>query len=204
MNWKTILFNLLVIVLLAIIPTILGESLNNKIYITYLVTIIILSAFLQIFIKNIEEDKAKITDLEAEISSLDKRYNSSILSLKAKGISYFDVAILPLFYQNPRINTEYKVRIFVNSKDTMTKPPELILSSEKNLEIRRTNTKIDRYFHNENHFFLLNQTLERQSENKYYYYEFDITFKEPGENNFKLLAESKELKSEISNSFFLH
>ncbi|MFD9626958.1 hypothetical protein [Peribacillus muralis] len=203
MNWKTILFNLIVIVLLAIVPTLLGESLNNKIYITYLVAIIILSTLLQILIKNIEEDKAKISDLEAEISSLDKRYNSSILSLKAKGISYFDVALLPLFFQNPRINTEYKVRVFVNSKDTMTKPPELILSSEKNLEIRRTNTNIDRYFHNENHFFLLNKTLERQSENKYYYYEFDITFKEPGENTFKLLAESKELKSEISNSFFL-
>lgn len=62
---------------------------------------------------------------------------------------------------------------------------------------------VGRYFHNENHFFLLNETLEVTSENKYYHYEFEITFKESGENIFKLLAESKELKSEITNSFFI-
>ncbi|MEW5552130.1 hypothetical protein ABGT22_19695 [Peribacillus frigoritolerans] len=203
MNWIKGLVNLLVIVLLAIIPTLLGESLKNPVYVTYLVVIIILSAILQILIGNNDQNKGKITGLEDEISSLDKRYNSSILSLKAKGISYFDVAVLPLFYQEPRINREYMVRIFVNSKDKMTKPPELILTSEKDLEIKKLNTNIQRYFHNENHFFLLNETLEVTSENKYYHYEFEITFKESGENIFKLLAESKELKSEITNSFFI-
>lgn len=203
MNLISLLINILVICLMAIIPTILGESLKNPIYIIYLVTIVILSAIIQLLIGNSEKSKEKIEQLKGDNEELDSRYSSSILSLKAKGISYFDVAIYPLLFQHPRINKRYTIRIFVNSRDKMSKAPELILISEKDLEIKKTNSNIVRYFHNEKHFFLLNETLNSSSEDKYYYYEFEISFKELGENTFKLLVESKELKSEITNSFFV-
>lgn len=204
MNWKMLILNILTIVLLAIVPTILGESLNNIVSITYLVTIIILSAILQITIVVIEKKKDNIQQLEDENSRLEKTYQSSILALKAQGINYFNVALQPFFYYKPKHNNEYTFGIIVNSKDKLVKPPEITLTSDKEIEVKKTNAVIDKYFHNDLHFYLLKKTLEKNVEDMFFSYQFKITFKEPGENIIKLLVESKELSSEIKTSFFIH
>ncbi|WP_454844392.1 hypothetical protein [Priestia megaterium] len=203
MNWKSLLVNIIIIGLLAIAPTLLGESLKKPVSIIYLVSIIILSAIIQILLGESQKNLDKALQLEEESDKLEKKYNSSILNLKAKGISYFDVAIYPLFYHTPRCNQDYGVRIFVNSRDELVNSPEITLTLDKNVEVKKANTSIHRYFHNEKHYFLLNQTIDRSEGSMYYEYEFKITFKEQGENKFKLLVESKELSSEIENSFFV-
>lgn len=203
MNWKSLLINIVVIGLLAIAPTLLGESLKKPVSIIYLVTIIILSAIIQLLLGESQKNKDKALQLEEESDKLEKKYNSSILNLKAKGISYFDVAIYPLFYNTPRCNRDYAVRIIVNSRDELANSPEITLTLDKDVEVKKTNTNIHRYFHNEKHYFLLSETIDRSEGDMYYQYEFKITFKEQGENKFKLLVESKELSSEIENVFFV-
>ncbi|KIL80757.1 hypothetical protein [Bacillus badius] len=201
MNWKSLVLSIIVTAGLGIMPTILGESLKNPIYILYLVAIIALLAIIQFLISELQKYKDKIEVLEETSAGLDKELSNTILLMKAEGKNYFDVAIQPIASFPPRQDSKYSVRILVNSKEKIAKVPELTFITESNIELYKNQVKIQKIHHNDNNIFLLNSSYARSFSEMFFSFEFEIIFKESGVNNFKLVVELKERKSEIKSFF---
>jgi Ca2+/Na+ antiporter len=201
MNWKVLLFNILFLAVMAVATTYLGENLTSPLNITWFIVFAIYGAVYMYFLTEYEKTKGENEQLRKQQNDLERQLSLYILKSKNEGINYFDITFNPVIYQKKlTTNIAYRIQICVNSIKPVERIPDILFTTNSKWDFfDQHGNKIYPFEHNEKFVYSLKKCKISHIDNKFFIYEFKIMFKNPGVQQFSILVESRDLRTEISN-----
>ncbi|WP_074554585.1 hypothetical protein [Bacillus cereus] len=211
MAWKRILINSIIILLtvaIEVTSAFLGGAFDKPEYLILCIALlffVIVNLFLANSWLSQKDEQAK---LEQTVLAHEKKISTLSIQNNQTGNNFFHVAIRPTLSTGTFLhtNTMYELYLYVNSPYEISRNPDIKLITNKRWKIfcKQNTPEISYSTHNDKFEYSLKGCLDPIIvDKKFYLYKFIVEFTEFAENEFTLLVESREYKSEVNNSIFI-
>ncbi|WP_409175635.1 hypothetical protein [Brevibacillus fortis] len=212
MYWKITVANWITLVLITVLGSVLGGEYKNPLHLIALVILIGYTAGIQLLLQNnskiqgeLEQKQEAIRIKDIESQDLRNKLSEVFLANKISRENTLYLAVYPLNPGNSfKLNTPIRTKVIINAPFQITPPPDLkIITSARWLIKVGGRVVHPRQYAGKNEYIIPVSSFNEIEtiSDRYFAVELQIEFLRIGMNEFTLLAETEEHRSQINNMF---